>query len=414
MGRPLLPLTTLAFVSNRSRVKEKKMSTLKFFNKLNIFSKFLVICMMVSLLVGSSYSACDFKAIFNFGDSNSDTGGFHAAFPAQPRPYGMTYFKKPAGRASDGRLIVDFLAQALGLPYLSPYLQSIGSDYTNGANFASSASTVLQPTTSFFVSGLSPFSLAIQLRQMEQFKAQVDESHQKGTMISSDGSSGTKIPSPDIFGKAIYTFYIGQNDFTSKIAATGSIDGVRHNLPQIVLQIDAAIKELYVQGGRTFMVFNLGPVGCYPGYLVELPHANSDFDEFGCMISYNNAVHDYNKLLKETLSQTRKSLIDASLVYVDTNSALLELFHHPTYYGLKYGSRACCGHGGGDYNFDPKILCGNMVASACDDPENYVSWDGIHFTEAANKLVAMAIINGSLFDPPFPLHEHCDLQPIID
>jgi len=83
------------------------------------------------------------------------------------------------------------------------------------------------------------------------------------------------------------------------------------------------------------MVLNLGPVGCYPGYLVELPHTSSDLDEHGCIISYNNAVDDYNKLLKETLIQTRKSLSDASLIYVDTNSALMELFRHPTFYGTR-------------------------------------------------------------------------------
>lgn len=52
---------------------------------------------------------CGFEAIFNFGDSNSDTGGFYAAFPAERLPFGMTYFHKPAGRATDGRVIVDFL-----------------------------------------------------------------------------------------------------------------------------------------------------------------------------------------------------------------------------------------------------------------------------------------------------------------
>ncbi|XP_061363353.1 GDSL esterase/lipase At4g01130-like [Gastrolobium bilobum] len=375
--------------------------------------KFIVVCtVMISSLVGSSNSACEFDAIFNFGDSNSDTGGFNAAFPAQVSPFGMTYFKKPVGRASDGRLIVDFLAQALGLPFLSPYLQSIGSDFRHGANFATSASTVLMPTMSFFVSGLSPFSLEIQHSQLKQFKARVGEFYQQGpTKISYGCSSGTNLPSPDIFAKSIYTFYIGQNDFTSKLASNGIV-GVREYLPQIVSQIDATIKEIYAQGGRTFLVFNLAPVGCYPGFLVELPHGSTDIDEFGCMVSYNNVVDDYNKLLKETLSQTRKILIGASLIYVDTHSALLELFHHPTSYGLKYGTRACCGHGGGDYNFNPKIMCGNMAASACDDPQSYVSWDGIHFTEAANKIVAFAILNGSLFDPPFSLQQRCDLKSI--
>lgn len=61
------------------------------------------------------HSKCAFKAIFNFGDSNSDTGGFYAAFPAQTRPFGMTYFNRPSGRASDGRLVIDFLGKLLQL-----------------------------------------------------------------------------------------------------------------------------------------------------------------------------------------------------------------------------------------------------------------------------------------------------------
>lgn len=72
-------------------------------------------------------------------------------------------------------------AEGLGMPYLSPYLQSIGSDFRHGANFATSASTVVPPLSSYFVSGLSPFPLPVQLKQMKQFKAKVDEFHQHGT-----------------------------------------------------------------------------------------------------------------------------------------------------------------------------------------------------------------------------------------
>ncbi|KAL1325519.1 hypothetical protein HN51_035584 [Arachis hypogaea] len=172
---------------------------------------FLLLC-----LVGLSHTKCDFEAIFNFGDSNSDTGGFYAGFPAQSAPFGVTFFKKPAGRASDGRLMIDFLAQALGLPFLSPYLQSIGSNFRHGANYATLASTVLIPNTCLFVSGISPFSLAIQLNQMKQFITRVLEFHQEEA----------KLPSPDIFGKSLYTFYIGQNDFTSNLGAIG-VGGVK-------------------------------------------------------------------------------------------------------------------------------------------------------------------------------------------
>ncbi|KAG8391905.1 hypothetical protein BUALT_Bualt01G0235600 [Buddleja alternifolia] len=370
----------------------------------------VIFAVFMAMLVSKSDAKCDFKAIFNFGDSNSDTGGFWAAFPSEKPPYGMTYFKKPAGRATDGRLIIDFLAQALGLPFLSPYLQSIGSDYRHGANFATLASTVRLPKTSLFVSGVSPFSLAIQLNQMKQFKVKVDE-------LNSSGK--TNLPAPDVFGKSLYTFYIGQNDFTGNLARLG-INGVRKFLPEVVSQIASTIKEIYALGGRTFLVLNLAPIGCYPAFLVELPHNRSDIDPFGCMTSYNNLVLEYNNMLREALRKTRMDSPRANVIYTDIHSVMLELFQHPASHGLKYGTKACCGYGGGAYNFNQQVFCGNtklingknVISTACNDPYHYVSWDGIHATEAANKIVADAILNGSYFDPPFSLHKFCDIQPI--
>ena len=70
----------------------------------------LMVVVIVPLLVECK---CEFKAVFNFGDSNSDTGGFYAAFPRESGPYGSTFFHKPSGRASDGRLVIDFLGMFL-------------------------------------------------------------------------------------------------------------------------------------------------------------------------------------------------------------------------------------------------------------------------------------------------------------
>ncbi|KAI3444458.1 hypothetical protein Pfo_001123 [Paulownia fortunei] len=365
---------------------------------------------LMVVMVSRTHAKCAFEAIFNFGDSNSDTGGFNAAFPSQPSPYGMTYFKRPTGRPSDGRLYIDFLAQALGLPFLSPYLQSIGSDYRHGVNFATLASTALQPNTSLFVNGVSPFYLTVQINQLKQFKAKVEEFKSQGQ---------TNLPQPDIFGKALYTIYIGQNDFTGFAASAGA-GGVKQIEPQTVSQIVSAVKELYWLGGRTIMVLNLAPVGCYPAFLVQLPHGSSDIDSSGCMMSYNNAVNEYNSLLKQALVQARQDLHDANVIYVDTHSALLELFQHPTSHGMQHGTTACCGYGGGSYNFNQQVFCGaskvidgqNVAASACSDPQNYVSWDGIHLTEAANKIMAYAILSGSYFDPTFSLNQYCYIQPI--
>ncbi|KAF8698175.1 hypothetical protein HU200_035692 [Digitaria exilis] len=337
-----------------------------------------------------------FPAVFNFGDSNSDTGGFWAAFPAQGGPFGMTYFDKPAGRASDGRLAIDFIVQAMGLPMPSPYLQLIGSDFRSGANFATLASTVLLPNTSLFVTGTSPFSLAIQLNQMKAFRDRV---------ISSHGKNG-RLPSPDIFGRALYTIDIGQNDITSNLGS-GGVETVKQSLPSVVNQISWTIQDLYNIGARNFMVFNMAPIGCYPAFLTELPHSSNDLDEFGCMKTYSSGVVYYNELLKNILAEVRKKMQDASIVYVDKHTVMLELFRHPHAHGLKYGTKACCGYGGGAYNLDQNVYCGNskmvngqtVTAVACGDPQNYVSWDGIHATEAANKIIATAVISGSYSYP---------------
>ena len=52
------------------------------------------------------------QAIFAFGASMTDTGNSQAVFPfqsaAQSAPYGETFFRRPANRWSDGRVVVDF------------------------------------------------------------------------------------------------------------------------------------------------------------------------------------------------------------------------------------------------------------------------------------------------------------------
>ena len=55
-----------------------------------------------------------YAAIFSFGDSLSDAGnlivdGIPKALTTARAPYGMTFFGKPTGRCSNGRVVVDFL-----------------------------------------------------------------------------------------------------------------------------------------------------------------------------------------------------------------------------------------------------------------------------------------------------------------
>ena len=80
-------------------------------------------CVLVLLIVslvkhpalavgGGGVLRCDFPAIYNFGDSNSDTGGISAALSEIHAPNGETFFGHPSGRACDGRLIIDFIGNS--------------------------------------------------------------------------------------------------------------------------------------------------------------------------------------------------------------------------------------------------------------------------------------------------------------
>ncbi|KAK6144040.1 hypothetical protein DH2020_020860 [Rehmannia glutinosa] len=182
---------------------------------------------------------CDFPAIYNFGDSNSDTGAISAAFWPTPSPYGTSYFGKPAGRNSDGRLIVDFIAEHLGLPYLSPYLDSIGTNFRHGANLATAGSTIIRQNESIFENGLSPFSLDIQTVQHYQFKTRTSELYHQAR----NPMEKNKLPRPQEFSRALYTFDIGQNDL-----ATGfrkfSMPQLRAAIPDIVNQFAVAITDM--------------------------------------------------------------------------------------------------------------------------------------------------------------------------
>ncbi|KAJ0960952.1 hypothetical protein J5N97_001164 [Dioscorea zingiberensis] len=71
-----------------------------------------------------------FHAIISFGDLLTDTGNLLFALNNSHRvnrlPYGETFFYHPTGRFSDGRLIADIIANAVGLPFLAQYLLHYG------------------------------------------------------------------------------------------------------------------------------------------------------------------------------------------------------------------------------------------------------------------------------------------------
>lgn len=359
---------------------------------------------LAASLLGTS-RGCHIPAIYNFGDSNSDTGSVSATFGRIPPPYGKTFFGKPSGRYSDGRLLIDFIAERLGFPLLSAYLDSIAPNFRHGANFAASGSTIQPVDAKLFGAGFNPLSLNIQLSQFQQFKDRTKEQYNQ------DKSSWIKsrLPRPEEFSKALYTLDCGQNDLSFGFMSTTE-EQVLASIPNIINQFALAVEELYQEGARTFWIHNTGPIGCLPLFAVKNPPKPDNSDQNGCLKSYNEVAREFNKQLKDKLSQLRTQLHHAVLIYVDIYTAKYTLISEAKKQGFVSPLGFCCGQLG-DVDVEcwkTSIVNGTEVfASSCSDPSKYISWDGAHFTETANNWVVNHIGDGSLSDPPIALSKAC-------
>ncbi|KAI8541487.1 hypothetical protein RHMOL_Rhmol08G0064800 [Rhododendron molle] len=348
---------------------------------------------------GGSKKSCGFPAIYNFGDSNSDTGGRVSAFGQDPSPYGETFFGMPSGRLSDGRLVIDFIAEELGLPYLSAYLDSIGTNISHGANFAVAGSTI-RP------GGHSPFFLEVQISQFIHFKTRTTLLYKK---LSKKGKSN--LPRPEDFSRALYTFDMGQNDLALFDQDTKTTEKkVRASIPDILEKFSKAIQRLYKAGARVFWVHNIGPIGCSPFTVIYGKSKTTKLDKYGCIKSQNEVAKEFNKRLKDRVSELRAKLVHSAFTYIDVYSAKYSVISKAKKLGFNDPMKICCGIYG-EYQVDcgsTETVNGKKVyGKPCADPSKYISWDGTHNTEATNKLIAKLIVNGSLSVPPVSLADAC-------
>ncbi|XP_022743040.1 GDSL esterase/lipase At1g54790-like [Durio zibethinus] len=341
-----------------------------------------------------------FPAIFNFGDSNSDTGDLVAAgIESLEPPYGQSYFQIPSGRYCDGRLIIDFLMDAMDLPFLNAYLDSIGTpSFHKGCNFAAAGSTILPPTAH----SVSPFSFGVQVAQFIRFKARVLELVAKGKKLDE------YLPTEDYFQKGLYMFDIGQNDLAGAFYSK-TFDQILAFIPSVLTEFETGIKTLYDQGARNFWIHNTGPLGCLAQNVAKFGTDPSSLDELGCVSKHNQAAKVFNLQLHALCKKLQGQYTDSKFTYIDIYTIKSNLIANYSKFGFEQPIMACCGYGGPPLNYDSRIGCGkikvidgtSVTAKACNDSSEYVNWDGIHYSEAANQYISSQILTGKYSDPPF-------------
>ncbi|KAH7866607.1 hypothetical protein Vadar_022677 [Vaccinium darrowii] len=335
-----------------------------------------------------------FKKIYAFGDSYTDTGNTESTTGpsgfnfVSSLPYGRTFFHHPTNRYSDGRLVIDFVTQALSLPYLPPYLNQ-KADKSMGVNFAVAGSTAIRH--SFFVKNnltlnITPQSLVTQLKWFDK-------------SLEAQGCKGptTKRQCDEAINDALFWVgEIGANDYAYTLGS--SVSSI--TIQQLAIKsVTGFLQALLARGAKYVVVQGLPTTGCLT--LAMYLSAEDDRDDIGCVASVNKQSFHHNNILQSKLHELRKQFPHSVIVYADYWNSYRTVMRNLGKYGFREPFKVCCGSGGGPYNYEPFSACGSPLSSSCSNPPQYINWDGVHLTEAMYKVVSESFLKGSFCHPPF-------------
>uniref|UniRef100_A0A453DWC5 SGNH hydrolase-type esterase domain-containing protein n=1 Tax=Aegilops tauschii subsp. strangulata TaxID=200361 RepID=A0A453DWC5_AEGTS len=183
---------------------------------------------------------------------------------------------------------------------------------------------------------------------------------------------------------------IGANDYIQPLFQNKTLEWVRPLVPRIIRSIALSIEALIELGAKTMYVPGIFPMGCTPLFLGIFPGDDRD-PATGCLRWLNDLTLVHNHMLKSQLDELRRNHPGVSITYVDYYEEMLSLVTKPVENGFAAETvlDACY----------PVFVPGRGVVR-CPDPSRYVSWDGVHLTEAAYKIMAHGMLDGPFAMPP--------------
>lgn len=80
------------------------------------------------------------------------------------------------------------------------------------------------------------------------------------------------------------------------------------------------LQQLYKEGARFFWIHNTGPIGCLPYSVIYDKLKPANLDQSGCVKPQNEIAQEFNRRLKNKISQLRQQLPHAAIAHVDLYS----------------------------------------------------------------------------------------------
>ncbi|KAI4298187.1 hypothetical protein L6164_031776 [Bauhinia variegata] len=328
--------------------------------------------------------------LFIFGDSLSDCGNnnhLKTRTKVNYPPYGIDFPNGPTGRFTNGRTVIDFITQFLGFENLvPPYANTSGWDTLAGVNYASGAAGIRNETGTAAGADIS-FEL-----QLEHHRVIVSKITEK---------LGSRYDAQQHLNNCLYYVNIGINDYINNYCATDSYP-TKRQYPNPALYAAVLIQQYYLNiralhelGARKFVLVGILPVVCSSLFQVAAqgqgtsPWLNNDiFDG----VFFNNNLRLLVLLLNQELS-------DSKFIYVNPTFITAQLLLNR---GLNIFD-ACC-------KTTELGLCVANQTTLCQNRDEYLFWDSFHFTEAANRFIAISSYNASNLFFTFPM----DIYHLVD
>lgn len=335
-----------------------------------------IVCTTTSVIV-TSQDVTLVPAIITFGDSIVDVGNndyIPTVFKANYPPYGRDFAnRQPTGRFCNGKLATDITAETLGFkgyapPYLSP--QASGKNLLQGANFASAGAGYDDHTA--LLSHVIPLSQQLEYYKEYQGKLAKAAGSAKATTIIKDGLYIVSAGSSDF----VQNYYV--NPLLNKVYTPDQYSSY------LVGIFTSFVKSLYGLGARRIGATSLPPLGCIPAARTLF-----GFHQPGCVARLNTDAQQFNKKINTAAAQLKKQLPGLKLAIFDVYKPLNDIVADPKKNGFTEAARGCCGTGRIETT---SLLCNPKSIGTCSNASEYVFWDSVHPSQAANQILADSLI----------------------
>ncbi|KAL5993224.1 hypothetical protein ACLOJK_014147 [Asimina triloba] len=316
--------------------------------------------------------------MFLFGDSLVDDGNnnfLDSLARANYFPCGVDYYQGATGRFCNGKTVVDWMGDLLGLPSPPPYAdpKTNGKKILGGVNYASAAAGILDETGAHFG---DRFTLNQQVLNFENTLNDLRNQMDARTLSA-------------FLAKSIVFLIFGSNDYINNYLLPNMYpSSYRYNPQQfadlLINHYTRQLLALHSLGLRKFFIAGVAPLGCIPNQIATSPH-----DPGRCVDSVNQMVGPFNVGLKAAVDQLNHNHPGAIFAYANTYVAFADILNNPAPYGFNVWDKGCCGMG----RNQGEITCLPMVMP-CTDRNQYIFWDAFHPTQAANRILAQRAFYG--------------------